>query len=271
MCVKFEIKRLLIGKNFWLTLLTGMVFSIAQVLYENISYFKNPLLGFSGVNTHPASVFYRWMGGKLNVFLTTYLYIFPILVVSAHAISYYKDLKTGYIKNILINASRKQYLIAKYVVSFVSGGIVFTVPMIINFLINAAFLPALRPFIGISYMKPCILMSSLAYYHPIIHFLIFMIIYFLFGGAFACVGLVAARVIRNEFLLALFPCVLAYALSFVSSLLLKNTVIKSISPYTILSIVTSNTSWVAVIGELLCLIAGSFLIYYYGGKKNDVL
>jgi hypothetical protein len=271
-CFKMEMKRVLSGRIFWVSLSAGTFLLVLYILMDTAALAENPLSGFSGVSTYPYSLYAKWAGGHGNVYLSAFLFIFPLLAASAHAVTYYLDLKSGYIKNVVTKAGRKDYLIAKYLVSFISGGLVTAVPMIINFMVTAAMLPAIKPFLGSSYMYSGIFLVWLAYNHPFIHFLAFMVIYFVYGGTFACIALAAARLIRNVFLLSLFPFVVAYALNIISSSYFKYIDgIKSISPFVILNMSMSSTTWVAVAGEAVILTAGGFLIYYMKGRKADVI
>ena len=269
-CLKFEFKRMFRNPAFWIALAIGTIIMILQVIVDNHEYIDNPLKYYMGAATYPATLYYKW--AFISGFLNAYLFIFPIVVASAYGITYYWDLKSGYVKNVLINMKRKDYLVAKYIVTFVSGGLVFTIPMIINFAVNAAVLPAIKPFLGSTYMRSHTFLVELAYNNPIMHFIIFMLIYFVYGGLFACLVLAGSKIFRNSFLLALFPFAISYLLTVVSKLWFENIAdIGSIAPSKMLFIGNSFTSWIAVVGLAVVLLVTSFLIYYLGGRRSDVI
>lgn len=272
-CFKMEMKRVVRGRIFWVSLLTGTFILMLQVLLETFGLAQNPLSAFKGVGTDPYTLYENWAGGRGNVYLPAFLSIFPLLSASAHAVTYHMDLKSGYIKNMVIKTNRKNYLLAKYLVSFISGGIVIVIPMVVNFMITAAMLPAIKPFLGTAnIMHSGHFLAWLAYNHPFVRFLIFMVIYFVYGGAFACIALAAGRFIKNVFLLSLFPFVVAYGLNILSSAYFTNIRwIKSISPMIMLNVGQSYTTWLAVVFEAVILIVVCFLIYYWRGRKADVI
>lgn len=269
--LRIELRRVKKSRLFWGTLMTGMLLLALQIYKDVIPKALNPLGGYIGVSTQPYRLYTSWVGGdKINVYISAYIYIFPILAACAYAVTYYTDYRDGYIKNIVTRTSRKNYLIGKYIAAFVSSGITVTMPLVINFLVTAALLPSMTAFLGENYMFPKELMSELFYYHPLSYVLIFFVIYFVYGGAVACLILAGSYFIKNVFLLSLFPFVLFYAIN-IMSVYVNSEYLLSISPHKILNIGGSYTTWLTVVGEAVVFILPATIMYFLKGVKDDII
>ncbi|MFR3037766.1 MAG: hypothetical protein ACLTLY_02965 [Agathobacter rectalis] len=61
---------------------------------------------------------------------------------------------SGYMRQMLVRAGEKSYLTAKFLATFIAGGLAMVVPLIINFMLTALFIPAITP---------CLLHTTLMY------------------------------------------------------------------------------------------------------------
>lgn len=52
---------------------------------------------------------------------------------------------SGYMRQMLVRAGEKSYLTAKFLATFIAGGLAMVVPLIINFMLTAMFIPAITP------------------------------------------------------------------------------------------------------------------------------
>lgn len=149
--LKIEMRRLFQNKAFYLSLGIGAVLCIwllitqlqeVQELNAAIKEFGTEELGLYYLR----SLYNSFIGLDYAYLPSTILYtIFPLLVTLPHAISYYRDKKSGYLKNILLKADRKDYYLAKYLSVFASGFITTFVILMFSLWISAMAFPALNP------------------------------------------------------------------------------------------------------------------------------
>ena len=91
---------------------------------EVYPYARNPLMFYRGSDGQPASLFMYWFGlNSGSPYKVTFLTIFPVLAMMPHALSYHLDRKGGYIKNVYTRTKKINYLTAKYLAVFLSGGL----------------------------------------------------------------------------------------------------------------------------------------------------
>ncbi|HBT65682.1 MAG TPA: hypothetical protein DEB10_13580, partial [Ruminococcaceae bacterium] len=92
------------------------------------------------------TLFNKWIGQDYIAMATSLFYtLLPILAVLPYAWSYFSERKSGYVKLIVTRTHRNTYFLSKYAATFVSGALVITVPMALNFMLVSAFIPASPP------------------------------------------------------------------------------------------------------------------------------
>lgn len=262
--LKIEIERVTKSKGLLAAFIIGIAISVSHFMVM-----VWPLRDSIMVSTYPLSAFGKWIGGEnASIFPTLYYFIVPILIAIPFAGSYKEDLSTGYIKNILQRTSRKNYLKAKYVTTFFSGGIISVVPLISNYILTAMILPSLIPqsSTGQFPIFSNSMLGELFYSHPYIYMMIYIFINFIFFGLLATLALAAADICDSLFATVLFPFVI-YLLVYAVTQLIN---LHILCPFGFLRpsqpIVTEPF---VLCGELVLMcIAGG--IYYYVGKKKDI-
>ena len=106
---------------------------------ENGVFIKNP-------HVNAETVFNSWIGGDVGTWsASTFFFLFPMLAVVPYGWSLISELKSGYIKNIFTRMDRRDYLRAKYLAAFLAGGVSVVLPMLMNFLTVACFIPMRMP------------------------------------------------------------------------------------------------------------------------------
>ena len=152
--MRMERKKLFQSKIFWIVLTIGMIlvlWDIADLAIETgqeremYEEWYNPEL--------PASTLYNvWLGNEGYSFAFSVFYcLFPLICVLPYGWSLSLDMKSGYLKNIAVRTSRKKYFLAKYLTAFLGGALAGTIPLVVDFIGNAMFIPALKPDIIYSY------------------------------------------------------------------------------------------------------------------------
>ena len=134
--------------------------------------------------------------------------LMPLLVCLAYGWSYFGERKSGYVMNVMIRTHKKsQYLLAKYIAVFLSGGAAAVIPLIANFLAVACFIPAYQPdlFYEMYYSLQSHFLRNLFYPHPIIFICIIFAIDFFFGGLMATCCVALTFFVKNKFAVILLP------------------------------------------------------------------
>lgn len=261
---KIELHRALKSRGLLVALTIGLLISFSHFILTIL-----PLKDNITLSDYPLSVFGKWMcGDDSSVFPVMYYFIVPILASLPFAGSYKEDIDSGYIKNITTRISRKEYLKAKYLVTFLIGGVVSILPMVINFLLTAMVLPAVIPQACTGYFPifSYSMLGNLFYSHPYIYLMIYMIINFVFLGLLSTLALVAAYICDNLFTTILSPFIMYLFVYAVTQI----TKAHMLCPFGFLRpsqpIATKPLVLFAEIA-LMCIAGG---IYYYVGKRKDI-
>ena len=160
----------------------------------------------------PGYLFSQWIGGNFTrVHNQLYFNLLPIIAILPFGLSYFSDVKGGYIKNVCIRVKRSKYLNAKYIAAFLSGGAVVCIPLLINFYLSCLVLPIIKPEITTStslLMKTC-LWSELYFSQPLLYNLLYMLAIFAFRGGIATTALAISDFVEYQLLALIIP-VIAY-------------------------------------------------------------
>lgn len=269
--VKTELERAFRGKGFWVSLLIGVSIAVAQVVAEVYPRAVNPLNGYVGMTGYPYSLFNFWIGMKHGPYRETYLMILPILATMPYGLSYHQDIKNGYVKNIYTRGRKADYLAAKYIAVFVTAGTAVVLPFLLNLLISACMLPALRPSLGGEFgVNPVYILYRLYLEHPFVYIGVFLGIMFIYAGVFASIALAAARLVENIFLLSLVPFVFWYGMNMVASYLKKFIGVR-LNPIYLIQMAPMVKDRFAVVLVPLVIGVLSAVIYFGSGVKSDAL
>ena len=230
--IKKEFERMLHSKMLYVTLVIELGITLMHFIDEVIPKAGNILEYFTGSSaSYPYSVFDSWIGirGGTNSYMLAYIYLFPIFAALPYGVSFYQDMKSGYIKQLYTRTSRRKVHAARYIVTFVSGGCTVIIPLIINLLLTMAVLPSLKPaYNGLFPLRSASAFGVLFYTYPYLYTLLYMFIYFIFAGGFATLCLALSYYIENVFLISIFPFVLSYGLTLVSNYVVKYSKIRTI-------------------------------------------
>ena len=131
-----------------------------------------------------------------------------------------QDSRTGIIKSIYIRTNRQQYLTAKLLAVFLSGGFTAVIPIIINYFLVSLCVPAVIPHAATGFF-PIFAQSTWAeifYTNPWLYVLLFAILLFLTAGILACSALAFSFFIKYSYVVILTPFLLFLAISYASSL-----------------------------------------------------
>lgn len=197
---KFEWRRMIHSYSIYISLVVSAIIVILDA-HSKYELFKQ---GYD-VKT---SVFIKWIGTSRGFDEAIYLFaLLPLLTSFAYSWTVGTDWNSGYITQIITRTSRKKYFFAKYIVSFISGGIIFSFSVLAHFFIISTFYPADYPIIalGTSPVFPYSFCSELFYTHPILFLLTWTGISFLWGGAMVCITLGVGMLTRKYSIAVIAP------------------------------------------------------------------
>ena len=129
-------------------------------------------------------------------------------------------------RQMLVRAGKKSYLTAKFLATFIAGGLAMVVPLIINFMLTALFIPAITPVPTYDTMYGVFgnsLFSSLYYTQPFAYVAVYMLVDFMFCGALACITMLSAQFIKYKWVNCIFPFSVCMVLNVLNDMLFSNT------------------------------------------------
>lgn len=258
--LKVEMKRGLCSKGMVASLVVGM----SIILWYQFTYVadKREIMNCYCLE----SLFYNWIGASCAP-MQSYLFFFilPLLAVMPAGATFFDDKKVGYDRNIFIRNKKREYLYAKYIVTFVSAGLAVILPLILSLILTAMRFPALKPEPIMSLGPDSTSMGfELFYTHPFLHTIMFLLIDFVFAGGFAGIALLASFLSEYKFVILIAPFVCYYFIFSLDSLFGG----KDISPnYFLIPGFNKVYWWEYVVGFIILLAIGGLFIWK--GKRYE--
>lgn len=218
-----ELKRSFANRSFLISLIVSLILVIWYALYRlpfcvqhNYQFAKDMMIG----NYFEIS-YTNWLGSH-NLYLpqSIYYFIFPFLAVLPFGGSFYSDIQSGTIKNVLIRTKKKSYLMAKYISVFISGGVSAVIPLVVSFLVSTAVLPTMSPestYYFTNIFSTC-RWADLLFTAPILYTLLNISVQFIFAGFLACMSLAVSFYSSKLFLPLLYPFFIYISFSLVCEL-----------------------------------------------------
>ena len=280
--LKHEFTKAIKNKMFFFSLLIVTALCIYSAVFVIISYYDdinkiNLIATQNECEVNPMipafTLYNKWIGQEWISFSSSLLFLLlPLTASLPFSWSFCKEKKIGYLNNLYIRTSPQKYLNTKYFVTFIVGVISILIPLFINLMIVSAFIPAVDPNVhyDIYYNMPvnCIL-SELFYTYPLLYIIIKLLIISLFSGAFAVLGQATGIIIKNKFVVVLFPFVFLLIFNYISSILSPTV---ELSPIQFLygggKILTNY--WVIQL-ELSIFLLSSLIIIKFKGVNKDAL
>lgn len=269
--IKLELYRAFHNAGFPIAVFLGSIIAVVQFVFRvlpEMDYIVDTSINLS----YPLSIFNTCLMLDLGGFYS-YLYYYAVMLIAVipFGVSYYTDLREGYIKNVYTRMDRKGYLIGKYISVFVSAGFVCVIPLILNLLLTSMVMPSLLPQVatGRFSIGGLAMLKELFYAHPWIYIGIYLLFDFIMTGLFACTALVMAKLVYNKYIVLFAPFLLFILAQTVAQFSYYN----AAGPYYIMD--ASQTIWEnlpTVIIEIVFLFLFTFITFYFmGGRKKDAL
>lgn len=216
-----------------------------------------------------------WIGMDFSTWCgTAFFFLLPLLAVVPYGDSLHREYKSGYLHSILPQISQKRYFMAKFLAAFLSGGVVVVLPMIINILFVACFVPLRLPSVleviynGVYGFG---LWAELFYTQPVIYILLYLLLDFLFAGAIATIPMALYKLKKQGLVLTIpfvtlmfFHILVSMLYSFVPVCLSPLDFLRAVnvSPY-------GASLWIVGMEFALMLLPG--LVTVIAWRKRDVL
>lgn len=206
--------------------------------------------------------------------------LIPLLAAMPYGWSLCEEKNKGYLQNVYIRSKRKQYLAAKAFAAASSGFVVIAIPLVLNLLLCACFIPAYPTDISSVFttgIYDSLMLVELYYSAPIAYVCFLVVLTGVFGAAWALLVLViggyahdSVRLIAGLFVLLYMFGALDYKLGvFIAG---SGTEFTILSPLIWLRgvVITGQTS-LMVAGAWVCALLIISLLFASHFRKEDVL
>lgn len=278
--LKIEIKKAIKNKWFFIALAIGCTITTISAVNNIILDIEFGEIGFEYATTKytpltSSSSYKYWI---VNDFIqpTTDLFfvLLPLLAVLPYSWSYASEAKSGYFQHVLTRTSRYKYFSSKGIAAFLSGALVVSIPIILNFVLCAYMVPSYLPDVSeIIYFGVFTesLWSDIFYNQPFMYVLLYTGLIFLFSGLWATATSFLALFFKNRIGLMVVPYLFLFFLKYLNENTLNEIIQTSISPLNYLRAVNSFfPDGYLILAELLILLG--FIIISLGLiKKRDIL
>lgn len=279
---KFEFIKATKNKLFLLSILIGIIFCCYSAIYVICCYYADldslkTIAEQSGCIVNPMlpaySLYNKWIGQEwISMTSSLFFLLLPLTATLPYSWSYCIEKKTGYINNVYTRTNKHRYITIKFLVTFLAGILSAFVPILFNLMLVSSFIPAIKPdvYYDIYYNMPIsYIFSEIFYNSPLLYILLKISLITCFSGAFAVFAQAIGTIIKNKFIVVLFPFVLVLIFNYISKVFFPNI---ELSPIQFLygGGDTVSSCWVIPL-ELSVLILSSFFIMKFKGEKKDVL
>ena len=283
--LKVELKKAFTNKMFFICLVVGIVIAMVSVAQNLPSYWaaeeQNLMVAEQGFETNPMHPMFtpytNWIGNDYQFPMTSLFYmLLPLLAGLAYGWSYCTERKSGYVAQMVSRSRKKsQYFLAKYIATFLAGGAVVAIPLVLNFIVICCFIPAYTPdnFYWLYYAMNSHFLRGLFFNAPLLFVCCIILLDFIFAGLFAAACVALAFFVKNKFAVILLPFLGVLAVQYLQDNVLGTiTDFIAISPMDFLRGYAMN----AVLGLpiliwLILLLVFTLGVTWIKGAKDDVL
>lgn len=271
--IKEEFSRAFWNRGVAISLIIGCIISMMQVIRHQIPWHYNIDIGREyekiKICAFPTA-FECWMvGGDYGMESFIFFIVYPILAGLPFGVSYFGDRETGFLRQIYMRVSRKEYLTAKYITTFITGGVIVIVPVVLNIMYGLVLFPNHLPQMVLSNgrLYAYNLFYEVYFTNAMAYALIFLCIDFVFGGIWACTALASSFISDYKVVIAVCPFFIQLIIHVVCTMLDKidcSTVFMLQAGWGI------RNMWV-FIGCVFIGIALPFTIFMRKGLKENIL
>lgn len=283
---RFELKRCMKGRGFKAAVVISLILAAGHFIAFCICFLHNEYGGIitdkaaakmisegqSVLGIYPANLYEGFIGGEQYTFWNgVYFYLLPIIAVLPFGTSFFEDEESGYIKNIYVKKKKEIYLGCKYAVTFISGGIAAGLPYVLSFLINAVYVPAIKPnqLAKHDVVNQLTNMSDWYFEKPLLYFGVYLLIIMLCGGIFAVLSLCVSFLAKNILFVMFFPFLFNISFDYIALELNIEKYVLSNIMNPMMSGIIRGRSMLSLFGEIFVIILFSFCFFVLLYKKRE--
>lgn len=191
---------------------------------------------------------------------------------SAYAISLSDESKSGYLRQMTLKKGQMRYYFAKYIVTFTSGFLLAAIPLLINVIITACYIPAYKPdpleqlYSGQYYGQ---YLANIFYSEPFAFMIIFILIPGLFCGLWADLSMCLSFFIKNKFFVVIIPYLFLFFEKAFFDSLFSNRIALDLSPFYFMRGESSGNIVIVTI-ILITMLGVTLFITWFRGWRDDV-
>ncbi len=150
----------------------------------------------------PLVVWAPMLGTACKVY-NTWLMLLPLFCAAPYATTYFTDKQNGLINQLVMRSGKRNYYWSKIIVSFINGGTVAVIPLIVNLLILMCFLPwGLPLYASHAYIAvPGDLFFDIFYTYPALFVILYIVLTFILFGLINAMCVVLAHIVENRYAL----------------------------------------------------------------------
>lgn len=214
---KIEIKRMLLTKSFWISLLIMYIICIVQYISYGLllgdgygDWIREYGFGFM---MQPSSLFTSWIGGELNsMYMFLFLALLPLISSFAYSTTYYKDRKLGQVKNVLTRVDSGKYYRSKWLTIFLAGFLIAFIPLLSNVYLHLTYSVPLTPIL--ESMTTEVLFDrekwifDLFYNKPFLYMGLYIFVISIFSGLYATLGMTFSVLVNKSLAAVIGPFIL---------------------------------------------------------------
>lgn len=270
--IKIELERAFKGAAFKIALSIGIIICALQFFIQVIPAANNPLEHYVPMQLDiPANVHNMWIGSWFNMYYSLYIRLIPLLAVIPYAVTFYTDSKKGIVRNYYARTKKINYLSAKFIAVFLTGGFAAVFPLLLNLIATSAVLPSIISVNGMISCSANGMWSYIWYSHPYVYYCMYLVLQYICAGLIATISLSISQWVNNSFIVLLFPMVLCEFLNAVTHWSSYKAV-RGVAAYRLLSIeqVMPNY-WQSYVLFIVAVIVLDIVCFVWRGVKDDTL
>lgn len=212
--IRNELYRAIKSRSFLISAFLGISVAIIAAITNIIRFdstFSNGIHQIDGlfINQFANSAYTLWIPMGIALALPNlFFFTMPILIGFAHSCSYRKDIESGYCNYIIAISSRKAFYYTKLIVCFIIGGLLITIPMLLNMLLIISFVPFYTPDItDVVYtgIWTDTFLSEVFYKTPAMYMVLRYVINFLLSGLWSVCILSFSLISKNTINIVIVP------------------------------------------------------------------
>lgn len=221
--LKVELKRAFNNNVFRIVILFGCFIAVAAFFTtDGFKMCRYWLDYVNGKISYEEASMWRFMDTPLEIwmpvdgvsgkFYNTWLTILPVLCALPYATTYFSDRKKGLINQLITRMGKTNYYLSKLIVSFISGGTVAVIPLIVNLMLCMCFLPWGMPLVSSHnyVVTEGAIFFELFYTYPALYVVMYLLITFVLFGLLNALCVILAHIIENKFALLMSTFILYY-------------------------------------------------------------